>query len=434
MQDNLESVVYRVRRAHRTMLSFLGRLVWASEQSLFWAGTSRFEYTQEHALSSPATAGNATPPLPMPAGQAGFPQFARLPAELRLAIWKAALASPAMHVFDMCLSGAETGATAPTRTELAFGLGQGQTPAVGSASAIRYGQFQDRVFLDVHRGGADGGLPEQRRDPSMYKWEMALASTSADALSAASSASSSSPAPTPAAAAVFGEDVNTVYLPGPDRLIQYNNRTDVLHLCLPPPPPAAAVPRRCTLVPLPAAAGDGGATLGLLDAEWSNAMGETLRTARHVALNAADTVALIDMAGPMVEAEIAMLASTLFARLDVLYLVDYCPGRGCASCARLAWPRDGVAASAADAPRGVLYAKLNADDGNNGRPARAPDVVHGAGRVYREVFDLERLGWRCESGVFVFAQALGEAIRTMQAEALQPGRFRGVRVLVAEDG
>ncbi len=29
---------------------------------------------------------------------------------------------------------------------------------------------------------------------------------------------------------VYSPDINTVYLPGPDRRIMYNNRTDVLHL------------------------------------------------------------------------------------------------------------------------------------------------------------------------------------------------------------
>lgn len=36
-------------------------------------------------------------------GEAGFPQFSKLPAELRLSIWEAAVSSPSMHLFDICL-------------------------------------------------------------------------------------------------------------------------------------------------------------------------------------------------------------------------------------------------------------------------------------------------------------------------------------------
>ncbi|KAL1898269.1 hypothetical protein Sste5346_003677 [Sporothrix stenoceras] len=62
-----------------------------------------------------------------------------------------------------------------------------------------------------------------------------------------------------------------------------------------------------------------------------------------------------------------------------------------------------------------------------------PDVIWGVDRVYREVFDLEQLGWSERHPAFMFGQALGTAIRAQQLDAAQACQFRGVRVLVAED-
>lgn len=69
---------------------------------------------------------------------------------------------------------------------------------------------------------------------------------------------------------------------------------------------------------------------------------------------------------------------------------------------------------------------------------RQPDTIHGVGKVWREVFDLEVLGWHEKHPGFVFAETMSEVIRLQQGswhgEGDKRPTFKGVRVLVAEDG
>lgn len=266
-------------------------------------------------------------------------------------------------------------------------------------------------------------------------------------------------------ASVFDDTVNAVYLPGPDRRIQYNNQTDVMHLCLSlqqessiptASPPAAEIssqlfpPRSachsCSL-PLKSSSVEAELTgsqqaeeisMGLLDTQWSDEMAETLRNARHIAIDAAQTKSFVDMSGPLAAEEIAMLACTLHQGLEVPYLVDYCPGQ-CQNCARPA-----VRSKDLIQQRDHLYMSLNLFNTDGAeceestsnideKDSRRPDVIWGVDRVYREVYELEQLGWSNRHPAFVFGQALGAAIRSQQLDATQTCQLRGVRMLVVED-
>lgn len=405
---------------------------------------------------------------------ADFPYFSQLPAELRLSIWEAAVSSPSMHLFDLCLPTNDNSFENTqewNRAQTAFArTGASRSTVWPNKAAARYNKFKDTVFFDAHCStesqiNNDTGVALRScRDPSMYRWKMALGAACFDAFEATSILTASARDRDPVSpAAVFDDAVNTVYLPGPDRRIQYNNRSDVMHICLlpqqrntvpTPSPTVATTPsspssssfQGCALQPKKSAVEaeiadsqdteDG--SPGLLDAQWSDEMAKALRNARRIALDAAQTTCFVDMTSPLAVEEMAMLACTLHQGLEVLYLVDYCPGR-CQDCARPA-----LCAKDLVQRRSGLYTKLNPpniDDAGNSidinhdseKDVRTPDVIWAVDRVYREVFDLEKLGWSNRHPAFVFAQALGLAIQTQQLEATQACQFRGVRVLIAEN-
>ena len=444
-----------------------------------------------------------------------FPQFSQLPPELRLGIWEAAASSPSMHLFDLCLPSNPTNDDDDDddnndnnnnknnrldRAQIAFS--QRETPS-SRETLGRYHNFKDTVFFDAHRTTDDtqaSTTATASLDPSMYRWKMSLRAACIDAYAATALSPSTTRAREPTRGptsppAIFDDSINTVYLPGPNRRVQYNNQTDVLHLCLSSQSqsqsrhsiselassaPATTtttttttattttvttitttVPVRSSLISstaqdqtcalqtipktestdVPTTAADtpdiNEAVPGLLDAQWSDEMAATLRNARQIALDAAHTSRFVDLSGPLATEELAMLACTLHQGLEVLYLVDYCPGR-CWACAR---PK----LRAADlAQRGALYESLNSDEGDNhdqqgqvttkrADAGRAPDMIWGVGQRYREVFDLEGLGWTDAHPAFSFGKKLGAMIRLQQQDATQTCQFQGVRVLIVEE-
>ncbi|CAK7203749.1 hypothetical protein SEUCBS139899_006496 [Sporothrix eucalyptigena] len=401
-------------------------------------------------------------------GSTQFPQFAQLPAELRLSIWEAAVSPPSMHLFDVCLpsgtsdddNSEDTEQESLDRAQIAFG--QQYT------TLTRYHKFKDTVFFDAHHAAnndVDHATPRTQPplDPSMYRWKMSLSSACVDAYAATSLSSSPiqtrDKTPISSPAAVFDDAINTVYLPGPDRRIQYNNKNDVLHLCLsssnkrrfaqelsvpvaaslPPSSPANQTCASKDVVEIEVAEvgltadetlDEDELTPGLLDVQWSDEMGETLRNARRIAIDAAHTTRFVDLSSPLGLEELVMLACTLQQGLEVLYLIDYCPGR-CLDC-------DRPGSRAADlTKKGGLYKSLNHDEDDEEEEkeddGRAPDIIWGVGRVYREVFDLEGLGWTDKHPAFDFGRALGAIIRAQQRDTTMTCQFQGVRVLMVED-
>ncbi|EFX00243.1 hypothetical protein CMQ_7245 [Grosmannia clavigera kw1407] len=360
-------------------------------------------------------------------------RFARLPVELRLRVWEAACPTPSMQLFDVCLPPelpqTEEGGDSALREFVAT-----------DEESRRCAQVQDAIFFDQHRGEQQQTFP----DPSMYRQRMRLEAVCFDASLAvalpslprrpggrAASTSAASPS-----AGIFTSDVNTVYLPGPRRLVHYNNQTDVLHLCFPQRENASSAttgtaPRnRCTVL----RTADSGNSLdlgSLLGARWSDEAAETIRTANRIALDAGDMVAMISkMASQDLEDGIMFLACMLQQHLEVLYLVDYCVGR-CQCCGR-----QQLDACASVRAGGTLRAGLHGNSEGvlgDSEQQRQPDVIWGVKRTYREVLDLERLRWTSSHLAYQFARAIGDAIREQQAFGTQPGQFQGVRVLVAED-
>jgi len=336
-----------------------------------------------------------------------FPLFASLPPEIQLQVWEEACAGPSFHIFDVCLPVGDDG-----RVARAFNRGrEGPLTEHDLQRCLKYGRT---AFLDAVDAGA--------ADPSAYAWHASLGRTCLDASSVARRRVPGSPSPSPGSSSPTGKpvDSNTVYLAGPDRRISYDNSTDVLHLrlgCPAGPPDAGPLcpSRRPADVP---------SRLGtLLDSEWSVDMADALRAARRIALDGADTWTEGTM-GPYIVEEAAFLACTLHSDLETLYLVEYCAGR-CDGCG-------GKKLRAADlqARGGQLDRDLHGAD--EAELSRRPDVVQGVGLTYREVFDLEKLGWDATHPTYVFARFLDDAIRSQQGDGASEAVFQGLRILVAE--
>jgi len=292
----------------------------------------------------------------------------------------------------------------------------------------RYSTYSTTLFLDTVRPSA--APASQRPDPSVYKWWDALGSTCVDASVIVSSYKHvrkvTEPEPKPSHA------VNSVYLPGPDRYVLYDNATDVLHLRFShgqsPEDISQATngqqgSRTCLAADRGAAAGGLG---DVLDSLWSREMADSVNAARRIALDVADTWT-DSTAGPMAMEEVQFLACTLQHDLEVLYLVDYCAGH-CGGCRKQA-----LTVGDLQSREGNLFRELHADNARveQSRPA---DVIQGVDVVYREVFDLETLGWDSTHPTFMFARILDDAIRSQQSGISTEAQvFQGVRVLICEN-
>ncbi|KAK1966866.1 hypothetical protein LY78DRAFT_702674 [Colletotrichum sublineola] len=340
----------------------------------------------------------------MPASS--FTRFSDLPPEIRLKIWDEAAAGPSMHVFDFCFPSWRGGG----RSKRAF---HGADGTMSKGNHDRWTKYCECVFLDALEVGP-AELTRQTRvgrhayDPSVYRLHSTMRLTCSEA-----------------SAAVWrrmrGKSVNTVYLPGRDRRIEYDNDDDVLLLRF---RDGGAVTDLTHGVLFGEFEASGMNDLTeLLEGPWSVEMAETLRDARRIALDVAETWAPTATGAVLLE-EVAYLACCLQQGLRVLYLVDHCHGR-CTRCRRQDTKADQLQT------RGPLYRQLQSWDMDRAM-ARAPEVIHGVGKAYREVFDLEGLGWSYEHPNYVFAAAMDEMIRSQQADADKQD-FEGVRVLLVED-
>lgn len=386
--------------------------------------------------------------LSVPSKPKTFHHFSQLPAELQLKIWEATCAGQSMHVFDVCFPSDRGSARSLRAFTRRCGLND-----LAEEDRLRYSKYKSKVFLDaieVSDGEASthGRIPRHRVDPSVYRLRDTLRATCLDSSAATFLSETSAPE---------NADVNTVYLPGSNRYIRYDNRTDVLHLRLRAENAARTLAQDTILGgPDPAHfAGIGESFLEIdldvepipdsiarpdwnddelpylagfspvLDGVWSKELSETLFSARRIALDISETWT-DSSPGALVIEEVGFLACTMQHDIEVLYLVDYCVGR-CTACRR-----DKLGARHLQKRDGLLNTELHGESGEE--MTRPADVIFGVGKVYREVFDLERLGWDSYHPTFAFARIIDEAIKSQQADA--PGgkvTFRGVRILVAED-
>lgn len=125
--------------------------------------------------------------------------------------------------------------------------------------------------------------------------------------------------------------------------------------------------------------------------------------------------------------DIVFLACTVQNNLEVLYLVDY----SAATHTNNTRP----ARDLTQKNDSGLYRRLHHDW--EAEKTREGDVIEGVGRTWREVFDLEKLGWHERHPGFVFGEMFGEVVRLQQGnwygEGDKQATFKGVRILVAED-
>ncbi|WYZ46797.1 hypothetical protein EsH8_IX_001022 [Colletotrichum jinshuiense] len=335
-----------------------------------------------------------------------FTKFPDLPAELRLKVWDEATAGPSMHIFDVCFPSWR----GSDRSKRAL---QDVDGNISKNNEARWSKYSQCAFLDaVETGPVELTRPTRiarhAYDPSVYK----LRRTQQLVCSEASAA---------ATRHLRSTNRNTVYLPGRNEKIQYDNDEDVLFLRF--RDGGALTDLSHGVLSGEFEASGANSLTDVLEGPWSAEMAETLHDARQIALDIAETWTLATMGAVLLE-EAAYLACCLQQGLRVLYLVDYCNGR-CTRCNR----QDTKAAKLQT--RGDLYRQLHSWSTDEAM-ARKPDVIYGVGKTYREVFDFDGLGWSDEHPSYLFARAMDEMIRSQQADADAPN-FEGVRVLLVED-
>jgi hypothetical protein len=207
---------------------------------------------------------------------------------------------------------------------------------------------------------------------------------------------------------------NVVYLPGKKQRIVYDNNTDVLCLRFGSYYAIEAVthsfftdgpdPNYHTNISM------------VLEGMWSKEMAASLCDARRVAIDMSELWSPSEV-NPVIIEEVASLCSCLQNGLVVLYLIDYCVGR-CGRC----W-KGRLTSKDLQARKCALAKELDGQD-------REMDVIYGVGVTYREICDLEKLGWDSEHSMFLMARLMGEMIKEQQGLG---SPFHSVRLLVCEE-
>ncbi|TPX07304.1 uncharacterized protein E0L32_010801 [Thyridium curvatum] len=229
-----------------------------------------------------------------------FSPFSRLPAELQIQIWKEASREPSIHTFDVCFP--SRGAKGRARSAFtSFG---------GMVDEERYAIYETTVFFDA---------TTLEPDLSVYKWKEKLRTTCWEANKAVQLQSSEPDRQL--MHDVEHSDVNSVYLPGPDRWVTYDNRLDVIHLRLRADPMSGMESPGDIESGNINSAGEGSEPIPsrspesmcgvsrLLDCLWSKEMATTVRLARHIAFDVSD-VWDDSTAGPLFLEEAPFLAFT----------------------------------------------------------------------------------------------------------------------------
>lgn len=351
-----------------------------------------------------------------------FPQFPHLPPEIRLQIWESTIATlPSMHVFDIRQRISPSPAPAPAPAG-AIPVPGTQDPAQSKREPLCLGELDGTLHIDALETGGTARHPMTttqgahfRFDPSMYKFRDSLRATSID--------------PARTIQMARNVDANTIHLPT-GRALTYDNTQDVLHLRFVPP-----------ALPSPKGARHAGPISAMFEGVWSEELATALHYARRIAIDVSQLWP--DLAGGQSDLlqDIAYLACVLQNDLEVLYLVDYCAGRCNSAKAGDLMGRDTE-----------LHRKMHCH-GSGGvssfdkgawdhEKRREPDFFHGVGKIWREVFDIEKMGWDESHPGFVFAEVFGEVVGMQQGDCVgdrdvgamnKEVKFKGIRVLVAED-
>lgn len=431
-----------------------------------------------------------------------FPQFANLPAEIQLQIWESTTATlpatPQMHIFDVR---APSPPSPPPKPRLRQ---QSQVPGRASPSPGRVRKScsasplpppsssprRRRKNLPLGSVTLEGFRPERNIssssgsgsgssvDLSAYKFRDVLRATCVDAADAVARLWDAVPA----------ADRAVVELPD-GRRVAYDNARDVLHLRflvdpaatdigaaatttggLPTPPPSRSpspevdcrmedIPERHSNadedpVPPPPAP-----LTALFQSSWSPALATALHAARRVAIDVGQIWPSLAEEQHRLVRDVVFLACTMQHDLEVLYLVDYSGGGSSsrllpASSSSSTTTTTTTTTSSGPSTHGndlmsktpgSLYERFHcpalADEAWEKERARPGDVIRGGcGAVWREVFDLEALGWHERHAGFVFGEVFGEVVRLQQGNWFGEGggrgsraAFKGVRVLVAEE-
>lgn len=408
-----------------------------------------------------------------------FTKFPELPPEIQLQIWESTIATqPAMHLFDVCVPPVSKSAvtTPPPTSDSHNDNNEDTDPSLSKGEAIHLEEATDTLYLTPlatttteHLSSPGNNVPTQgalfRSDPSMYKFRSSLAATCIDASATVRRSITTGPG---------GGDTNTIYVGAPSTArgcasVTYDNTQDVLYLRFSPPPARFPGGGRLT-----------GPVSAILESIWSRELAGALHRARRVAVDVSQLWPGLCARGAagggaeqqggggaedgveqeqeeeqegeerdaggnddssLIMQDIAFLACTMQHDLEVLYLVDYCTER-CDSC-----PSHLPSMRARDLMKrrddGLYRAFRNGETWQKEK-VRQPDVIHGVGKVWREISDLERLGWDEEHPGFVFAEMFAEVVKMQQGNwmgddnqdgevAKERKKFQGVRVLVAED-
>ncbi|KAL1850387.1 hypothetical protein Daus18300_012982 [Diaporthe australafricana] len=404
-----------------------------------------------------------------------FTKFPELPPEIQLQIWESTIATqPAMHLFDVCVPPCGSDSTAmmiASPTSELHSDDEDTDPSRSKEDAICLDEATDTLYLtaldtttkdDISSPTATSNTHTQgarfHSDPSMYKFRADIQATCFDAEA------------TMRASTARSTDTNTIRLGGASSTgasITYDNTQDVLHLRF--TPPAFRFP------------GDSegrlaGPISAIFESIWSDELAGALHGARRVAIDVSQLwpdLGARDAGGAgagqqaedgegdvegvegweeegeggggdvdsSVLQDIAFLACTMQNDLEVLYLVDYCAGRCDSSSSSDSFLK---ARDLMDRTDEGLYRALRNGETWQKEKTREQDVIHGVGKVWREVFDLEKLGWDEKHPGFVFAEMFGEVVRMQQGNwmgndnqdgevAKEKKRFQGVRVLVVEN-
>lgn len=381
-----------------------------------------------------------------------FPQFASLPAEIQLQIWESttpALPTMQMHLFDVRAPSPPPKGTAAAQKSRLRQRGTSTSTRVRKPVSPprerRPARLDGSVTLEAF--SCTPGTNTET-DPSGYRFRDALLATCTDAAGAVRRARRAVP---PAARAAVRLSSG--------RAVEYDAARDVLHLrffaddnhkvsglrqapnnnnniledqmMMMRMKEEECCEDASNMAPLSA----------IFHSAWSRELAAALHGARRVALDVGQVWSeLADEQARLVQ-DIVFLACTLQHDLEVLYLVDYSTSAsssvpGQSSCLPRVRTKSAKDLASRD---GELYGRFHyqSDDGWEHERSREGDVVHGVGRVWREVFDLEGLGWHERHPGFVFGEMFGEVVRLQQAnwygEGEKKATFKGVRVLVAED-